>query len=318
MIKKPNELDFSSKTYIVLIAGRPGVGKTTLAMSAPKPLLIDLENGVDRVEACYRRDTSVSSSYEEFVRDLKSPEMANYETIVIDTLGALIDMMKPVVIKENPVNALKDGKTLSLKGYGAIKTKIKEFFELCKSLRKHLIILAHVSEFQDGDVTKTRLNVEGGTKDSIWDFVDLGGFIQFVGKERHIYFSPSEKWDAKGTHGISGDYEVPTLKPFKEGGKGSDNHFISDLFATMTNNILSEQESFESGNEAYEQAMKLAPKVASCATIDELNAVVEEIKNTKHGLTSKEELLSKVQKKAKELGAVYDKESKGYISAPKD
>ena len=53
-IKKANELDFSNKKISMLLLARPGVGKTTLAFSAPKPLLIDLEDGVDRVEACYR------------------------------------------------------------------------------------------------------------------------------------------------------------------------------------------------------------------------------------------------------------------------
>lgn len=313
MIKKPNELDFTNKTYIVLLTGRPGVGKTTLALSAPRPLLIDLENGVDRVEACYRGDTSVASTYEEFLADIKSPEMKNYDTIVIDTLGALVDLLKPVVIKESIANAQKDGKTLSLKGYGAIKVKIREFFDLCRSLGKNLVIISHVSEFQDGDVTKTRLNVEGATKDSIWDFVDLGGFIQFVGKTRHIYFTPSEKWDAKGTHGIVGDYEIPVLASVKDGGKTSDNTFLTVLFKTMNDNIANEQTIFENGKAAYEEAMKLAPKVESASTVEELNEVVEEIKSAKHGLTSREELLSKVGKKAKELNATYDKASKRYV-----
>lgn len=315
MIKKSNELDFSNKTYVVLIAGRPGVGKTTLALSAPKPVLIDLEGGVDRVEACYRGDTSVASTYEEFVADIKSPEMAGYETIVIDTLGALVDLMKPVVIKENPVNGLKDGKTLSLKGFGAIKVKIKEFFDLCRSLHKNLVIISHVSEFQDGDVTKTRLSVEGSTKDAIWDFVDLGGFIQFVGKERHIYFSPTEKWDAKGTHGIVGDYSVPTLKPFSDGGKTSDNAFLSQLFSAMTENIVEEQKAFETGQRDYEEAMKLAPEIEAVEDVDGLNAAVEKMLSVKHGLTSKEELASRVKRKAKELGATYDKAEKRYVVA---
>lgn len=315
MIKKPNELDFSQKNYIILIAGRPGVGKTTLALSAPKPLLIDIEEGVDRVEACYRSDTLIATDYHELVNDLKSKEIEKYDTLIVDTLGALIDMMKPVVIKESPLNSQKDGKTLSLKGYGAIKVKIKEFFDLCKSLKKHLILIAHVSEFNDGDVVKTRLNIEGSTKDSVWDFVDLGGFLQFVGKERHIYFSPTEKWDAKGTHGITGDYEVPVLRQFKEGGNTADNHFMTDLFNVLTQNIVNEQSEFENENKNYEDAMKIAPEIAEAATIDALNEAVEKIKKTKHGLTSREELLSKVTKKAEELGAVYDKATKRYIPA---
>ena len=48
-IKKSSELDFSNKKISFLICARPGVGKTTLAESAPKPLIVDLENGIDSI-----------------------------------------------------------------------------------------------------------------------------------------------------------------------------------------------------------------------------------------------------------------------------
>ena len=35
--------------FRVLIAGYPGIGKTTLGLSAPKPLLIDVDFGINRV-----------------------------------------------------------------------------------------------------------------------------------------------------------------------------------------------------------------------------------------------------------------------------
>ena len=72
MIKKATELDFSNKKFVIIVAGVPGIGKTTLGLSAPKPLLIDLDNGVDRVEACYRKDTLLASTYEELLDDLKN------------------------------------------------------------------------------------------------------------------------------------------------------------------------------------------------------------------------------------------------------
>lgn len=41
LIKKPNELQVK-KTLSALIYGQPGMGKTTLALSSPHPLLLDL------------------------------------------------------------------------------------------------------------------------------------------------------------------------------------------------------------------------------------------------------------------------------------
>ena len=44
LIKKPNELSVK-QTLSALIYGQPGMGKTTLALSAPLPLLLDFDGG---------------------------------------------------------------------------------------------------------------------------------------------------------------------------------------------------------------------------------------------------------------------------------
>ena len=54
MIKKPAEMINETNKYRVLIAGYPGIGKTTLGLSAPKPLLIDVDFGINRVMASVR------------------------------------------------------------------------------------------------------------------------------------------------------------------------------------------------------------------------------------------------------------------------
>ena len=51
MIRKLEDYDFGEKKIRMLLAGPPGIGKSTLAMSAPAPLLIDTDGGFDRVIA---------------------------------------------------------------------------------------------------------------------------------------------------------------------------------------------------------------------------------------------------------------------------
>lgn len=48
LIKKPNELTVKN-ALSALIYGQPGMGKTTLALSSPQPLLLDFDGGVHRV-----------------------------------------------------------------------------------------------------------------------------------------------------------------------------------------------------------------------------------------------------------------------------
>lgn len=56
LIRKPNEIQIQGKIKM-LIYGQPGMGKTTMALSAPDPLLIDCDNGVQRVNPAHISDT---------------------------------------------------------------------------------------------------------------------------------------------------------------------------------------------------------------------------------------------------------------------
>ena len=318
-IKKATELDFSNKKVAILISGRANIGKTSLALSAHKPLLIDLENGIDRVETCYRKDVVVNDDlpfdqrYEAFVKDLTNADLSDYDTIIVDTLDKLFDLLVPVVIRENPKNAQNDGKTLSLKGYGAVGVKISDFIRLVESLGKNVVLISHTVEKTDGDVTKVRLAIPGSTKDSIWNDIDIGGYIEYIGKDRTIGFSPTERYDAKGVHGVKGIYKIPELKSAKDGGKAEDNHFLSDLIDTVINDLNSTNEQYRKDLEVYKNAVKIVPEIQSCNNVDTLNELVEKIKITPHALTSRKELLSHVSLKAKELKSTYDKESGKYI-----
>ena len=48
LIRKPAELEIPQKIK-ALVYGQAGMGKTTLSLSAPKPLLLDFDNGTHRV-----------------------------------------------------------------------------------------------------------------------------------------------------------------------------------------------------------------------------------------------------------------------------
>lgn len=320
-IKKANELNFSNKKIAILISGRPNIGKTTLALSAKNPLLIDLENGVDRVEACYRTDVVVNDDlpfeqrFNAFMKDLSTSDLSNYDTIIIDTLDKLFDLIVPVVIKENPKNSQNDGRTLSLKGYGAVGNKISDFIKFVESLGKNVVLISHTIEKTEGDITKVRLAIPGSTKDSIWNDIDLGGYIEYIGKERVIGFSPCERYDAKGVHGVKGIYAIPELKDSRNGGKLTDNHFLSDLIDKVISDLNSESEKYNSDLEIYKEAIAIIPQINECKTIDELNEFVDRIKSFKHALTSREELLAHVNSKASELKATYDKKSGKYIES---
>lgn len=303
MILKPEEMDFSNHKIAMIIAGVAGIGKTTLALSAPKPLLVDLDNGVSRVEAKYRADTMRVSSFDELKNELKNEDLSDYETIVLDTGGKLFELMKPSIIKENAKYGKSDG-TLSLQGYGIAKKKYGEFVNFVKGLGKNLIIVFHATEVTIDPVeqlTGLRIRIEGSTKDEIWDEMDLGAFIEMKGNKRTIGFSNCDRYYAKGTHGIHGIYEVPNLDS-----PNTKNTFLSDLFKKINDDLAKEAIQAKE----YKAVMnEFTPLINNAKTADDLTKVLAKLSQAKHVSTSKDELRFALMAKSKELNCAYDKDT---------
>jgi len=308
MIKKPFEIGEVKKKSRMLIAGFPGIGKTTVALSAPKPLLIDVDKGIDRVRVNERKDFSQPLNYEELLQDLNS-DLSEYETLVLDTGGKLLDLMKPYVIKQDSKNGQKDGQTLSIKGYGAVG---KEFARLTDyiayTLNKHVIIIFHAKEDKDGEATKLRILVEGSTKDNVWQPMDLGGFIEMYNGKRTIGFDNCERYYAKGTHGIKGIREIPDLE-----NPNNKNDFLTKLFEEMDNNTINEAKFYEEDKKEYEKVMNEIKTQIDSMTEDNVMEILAVIKNTKHYLTSQKELQHIFKQKCEELGLVWSSSDKKYL-----
>lgn len=296
MIVKPTQMNFETKKIAMIIAGLPGTGKTTLALSAPKPLLIDLDKGVDRVEVLYRKDTLFVDSYEELKKELRLADLSGYETIVIDTGGKLFELIKPYLIKDNPKNAKSDG-DLSLQGYGKAKKEFSNFVKYIKGLGKHLIVIFHATETKLlDDLVGLRIRIEGSTKDEVWDDMDLGAFIEINNKTRTLSFNNCERYYAKGTHGIHGVYEIPTLT------SGKKNEFLTKLFEEYYKELKQETEDLKKYQEAVESV-----------DFKDVNKAYEKIKTMTHYLSSKEELWSRLKVEASKQGLIYDKASDKFL-----
>lgn len=291
MLVKPENMSFKDKKICMIIAGVAGIGKTTLALSSPNPLLIDLDKGIDRVETLYRCDALEVKDYYELIDDLTKNDLSPYKTIVIDTGGKLLEMLKPVVINENAQNGKRNG-DLSLQGYGAVKKKFREFIDFIKKLDKHLILIFHATEVNlTDDIIGLRIRMEGSSKDEIWDNVDLGGFIEMRGKNRTIGFSNCERYYAKGTHGISGIYEIPTLNKLSD-----KNDFITQLF----NSYLTQLEKEQIELKKYKELMsKYTPLIENINSKESYDKIITLLKSEKEfPLTSKDEIWAKIKEKA--------------------
>ena len=149
MIKKANTVPTEDKKIRILVAGYPGIGKSTLALSAPKPLHIDIDHGIDRIEPRYRADYIQPKTYDEVLDDLVPENLTDYDTLVFDTGGKLISLMSLWAIKKDPKYGQRDG-SLSLKGYGFVGKEFTRLMDYCfYTLNKHIVMVFHAIEDKD-------------------------------------------------------------------------------------------------------------------------------------------------------------------------
>lgn len=303
-IVRPEQMDFSNKRFNLVLAGPPGVGKTTVAMSAPDPILFDLDNGVSRLKAEHRGITSSVDTYEQLLEDMQSPEYKNAQSVILDTGGSLIQLMQPWAKKQDP-KAARDGRAM----FGVIK---REFDRLTHQIRavdkKNCITIFHTTEQQKGDLITQRLSCEGSAKDIVWTPADLGCYMYMVGSKRMLGFSPTEEYFAKACFGIRGVRPVLELRP------GDPNTFLTMLFEEARGNILKEMNAYAPQRKDYDAAMSAGRAlIDKAADADALSIAAATIRDMPHALSSKAELSALISAKAKEMGLTYSKEAQGYV-----
>ena len=305
-IVAPNSMDFTNKNINMIITGLPSTGKTTLALSAPKPLLADFDEGLSRVNAEHRKDASVCKTYEEFLADIKEAE-GKYETIVIDTCGALIEALKDWAMRTDP-KASKNNGGFSLQGYGIVK---QEFLRLSNYLRKHFntVYIFHENIERNGDDgIFYQIVVEGATRSLVFQPCDVAAHLFMQKGKRYAGFTPTEQYNAKSAYGIKGVIEIPELK------EGDANNFLTTLFDKIRANLAAEVKSLDADKAKYDEAMRRGMSCINSLDPDHpeyIEACVEEIKQIDHALTSKKELQAALKKRLDDL-FVFDKESRTY------
>ena len=309
MIKKPEEMTFSDKKFSMLLYGAPGVGKTTLALSAPDPIIIDFDRGMSRVKAQHRKTAIFCDTYEEVLTDIKSPEVSDCQTLIIDTGGSFVTFLQDWALRTNPtVNRQKNG-AISLKGFGAVKSEFSRFTSMVKDvMNKNIIYVFHSQEQQDKDGNaQQRLMCEGAAKNIVWTPCDFGGYVQMIGDQRVICFSPEQEFFAKGCHGINGKYTIPNL------GDADSNDFLTRIFDKAKANIEAENEAFAPIREQYDKTMiQVQDIIENIVDAETANAAVSSIPALEHVLTSEKEARAMLKAKTDELGLKYTK-SGGYV-----
>lgn len=289
-----------TKTFVTLIFGSPGAGKTTLALTAPNSLLIDADSGVSRL-APVHRSNYLSVSVWQDIADVLQEDLTNYNTIVIDTAGRSLDFLAAHLIKEDSKLGRKDG-ALTLQGYGSLKASFSNFVKQVKTLNKHLIFVAHDKEEKNGDDLIVRPDIVGGSLNILMREMDLVGYVEMVNNKRTISFNPTDKHYGKNTLGLEPLMQIPDFKV-----KGT---FMADIFDKAKDKEIERGEFLKQYKELIEN---FALVLKTAKTPDNFTAISQDIEKVEHIWSSKMVIreLFKAEMTAKNIG--FEKE-KGFYS----
>lgn len=275
LIRKSTELNIPTNVKM-MIYGQAGMGKSTVALSAPKPLLLDFDNGVKRMNMAHLEniDTVQVTSWND-VQLVLQEDLSVYQTIVVDTIGKMMDF----------IITYKCGtRQPSIRDWGGINAEFSWMTRTLSSLKKHIIFVAHRDTRKEGDDTVFIPALREKSYNSIVTELDLLGYLEMKSERgvqrRTITFDPTSRNDGKNTCNLPSVMEVPTILD-KNGNPTTKNDFISTRiiapYLTMLQSKKAEQEAYNKVLSDITGRLELVADAASAndfiAHIDDFNHV---------------------------------------------
>lgn len=302
LIRKSNELEIPT-TVKMMIYGQAGMGKTTLALSAPKPLLLDFDNGVKRVNMSHLDgvDTVQMSSWNDSQQVLNE-DLSSYQTIVVDTIGKMMDF----------IISYKCGtRQPSIRDWGGINQEFSWLTRTLSSLNKNVIFVAHRDSRKEGDDTVFIPALREKSYNSIVTELDLLGYLEMKsenGRQRRtITFDPTSRNDGKNTCNLPSILEVPSILD-ANGKPIAKNDFIN---AKVVSPYLTMLAAKKAETEKYNKVLnEIKENIALITDAQSANDFISRIDQFEHVGSSKQMAGQLLSAKAKSLNLILNKERK--------
>lgn len=304
LIKKSNELVIPT-TVKMMIYGQAGMGKSTVALSAPKPLLLDFDNGVKRMNMAHLEniDTVQVTSWSD-VQQVLQEDLSAYQTIAVDTIGKMMDFI---------ITYKCGSRQPSIRDWSGINAEFSWMTRTLSSLNKHIIFVAHRDTRKEGDDTVFIPALREKSYNSIVTELDLLGYLEMKSERgvqrRTITFDPTSRNDGKNTCNLPSVMEVPTILD-RNGNPTAKNDFIaSKIINSYLGMLAAKKEAQEKYDKVMEEIKEQVELVTDAESINDLLSRLGEFQHIGSSVVAAKVLINN---KAKALGLVPNKETKTY------
>jgi len=249
----------------ILLYGDPSTGKTSTALTAEKPILLDFDNGAHRSEFKFNKDIVRIDSWQEIDSELHN--LANtfkpYKTIIIDTVDTCLKYIRQY-IEDNDTKLKRN----QLQMYGKMKDTFVNFLYRITSLNKDVILIAHSNTEEQNGITKTMPKVTGGSKAEIKEVADFMGYMYFQNNKRTLNFTPTDFNDGKN----SANLPILSLPNFN-----ADPDYFAGVIAKMRDSLIADTKQQEESLKKIEKYRELI----SNSTQENFNDLVQELRKLK-------------------------------------
>lgn len=298
----PADQALNVSAIITYIYADPGLGKTSLGFTGDKAISFDFDRGAHRTGEL-RRGAVVPVQQWADIENIKEQDLALYNTVVIDTVGAMLESIKTHLLK-TANNRQQDG-ALKLKAQGLANMKFKQYINTLLSFGKDVVFIAHASEDQNGDQVIYRPELGGKNRNELYRIADIMGYMTTVttgeGKNaRVINFKPSPTHHAKNSGalgGETGEVWVPDLKVTPT--------FLADLIAQAKGHINTLTPAQVASNKALEDLDNWKQSCEEAVYPSDLNHLTETLKLDKEHVYY-QNMRQAMLARAKVLGCTFD------------
>ena len=141
------------------------------------------------------------------MRQVLQENLSAYQTIVVDTIGKMMDFIKSYKCGNREPSGFKD--------WNNVNAEFLWFTRELSSLNKNVIFVAHRDTRKEGDDTVFVPALRDKSYNSIVTELDLLGYLEMKNENgvqrRTITFDPTNRNDGKNTCNLPGIMVIPTI-----------------------------------------------------------------------------------------------------------